>query len=66
MATKLERFEDFCIGELVYSGLESAILWFEKNDPENEIISFLKRARAVRRGELEEYYNSERYRERPE
>lgn len=52
-----EDFETFYNKEVVYCGINAAILWFEKNDPENPIISTLGTALGHRLEELKDFHN---------
>ncbi len=64
IARELESFENFLNKELVFTALEAAILFIHHEHPQSEILVRLYSARGIRRNELKEHYESQKYRER--
>ena len=60
----LESYETFRDREIIYCGIRAAILYFEKHNPENSIVSSLWNAQAQREEELKAHYAANKYRER--
>ena len=60
----LEPFTEFRDGELIYAALAGAVAFLRAKELAPGLVGKLEGAAAIRESELQDYYDSQRYKER--